>query len=374
MKKIIHIAQSAGGVSEYIYMLLNNISKYKYEHILIASEDYKEQERRFTGLVSKMYFVPMKREINIKNDIDSILKVRKILKKEKPNIVYLHSSKAGAIGRISLLFNRKIKIIYNAHGWSFNANLGSNPKKYAIIERILAIKTNKIINISKNEYQSAIENKISNNKKMLIIENGIDFKKFNNNEQYRNHTRIKYKIKEDEILLGIVGRISEQKDPITAIRAFKKLTEKYNNIKIMYVGNGNLEEKIIKFSMENNVNDKVIITGWVNNVQEYIPAFDIAILPSKWEGFGLAIIEYIACNKPIIATNVGGIQDIINNEDVKGILIKSENENELYEAIDEQLSNNIITKKDIINNYKYCSKKFNIMNVVKEHEKIFDNI
>ena len=111
-KKIIYIAQSAGGVAEYIYMFLNNINKEKYEHILIVSQDYKEQISRFENLVSKIYFVPMIREINIKSDIKAIVKIKQIINNEKPNIVYLHSSKAGAIGRIALLFKKKIRFLW----------------------------------------------------------------------------------------------------------------------------------------------------------------------------------------------------------------------------------------------------------------------
>ena len=89
----------------------------------------------------------MVRDIKIKDDLKSTYKVRKILKKEKPDIVYLHSSKAGAIVRLALLLNFKTKILYNAHGWYFNADIGEKKKKViALIERILAIKTNKIIN------------------------------------------------------------------------------------------------------------------------------------------------------------------------------------------------------------------------------------
>ena len=81
-KKIIHIAQSAGGVAEYIYMLMKNMNKEQYTNILIVSEDYKEQINRFQNLVEKIYFVPMIREIKIKSDFLAVKEVRKILKLE----------------------------------------------------------------------------------------------------------------------------------------------------------------------------------------------------------------------------------------------------------------------------------------------------
>lgn len=369
-KKIIHIAQSAGGVAEYIYMLMKNMNKEQYTNILIVSEDYKEQINRFQNLVEKIYFVPMIREINIKSDFLAVKEVRKILKLEKPDIIYLHSSKAGAIGRIALLFNMKTKIVYNAHGWYFNAQISKLKKKiFAIIERILALKTNKIINISKSEYTSAIQYKIAPKKKMCIIENGIDFSKFEKCDQYRENTRKAYQIKENEILIGVVGRISEQKDPMTSIKAFKLIHEKNKNTKFMFIGSGELEKQILEYAKQNKIEKDIIITGWIKEVEKYIPALEIAILPSKWEGFGLVLIEYMACDKPIIASNVGGIADIIQNEK-NGYLIPVGNEKELAKKI-ELLIYNQEKREEFINNNKINRQQYTIVNVIKKHEEIF---
>ena len=169
-KKIVYIAQSAGGVAEYLYMFLKNLPNQEYENILIVSEDYKEQLERFKPYISQIHIVSMKREINFKNDIKAIIQIGSLLKEIKPDIVYLHSSKAGAVGRIALLFDFKTKILYNAHGWYFNAKISNKKKKfYAIIEKILALKTTKIINISKAEYDSAMQYKIAPQKKMCLI-------------------------------------------------------------------------------------------------------------------------------------------------------------------------------------------------------------
>ena len=170
-KKIIFMAQSyGGGVTEYLYMLLSKLNRDKYYSILLFSEEYKEQEERFKKISNKIYYIPMSRNINIKKDLKAIKETRKIFKKEKPNIVYAQSSKAGAISRIALFLNSKVKKIYNSHGWYFNADIGNKKKKiFLIIEKILAITTNMIINISQNEYETALKNKIAPQKKMCII-------------------------------------------------------------------------------------------------------------------------------------------------------------------------------------------------------------
>lgn len=372
-KTIVHIAQSAGGVAEYLYMFFKNFKDENYENVLIVSEDYKNQLERFKTYTSNIYIVPMVREVEAKKDIKSIIKVRKILKQIKPDIVYLHSSKAGAIGRIALAFNFKTKILYNAHGWYFNAQISDKKKKlFALIERILAIKTDKIINISKSEYDSALKYKIAPEKKMCIIENGIDFTKFQNNDKYREETRKKYDITENEIVIGVVGRLTEQKDPITMIKAFELVNKENNNTRLMYVGSGELEEDVRQYAKEHNILDKVIITGWVDNVEKYIPAFDIAVLPSKWEGFGLVLIEYMACNKPIVATNVGGIKDIIENYR-NGILCNVQDYKTISETIIFLIENEDL-KERIISQNKVYKEKYNIQNVINNYMEICKKI
>lgn len=366
MKKIVYIAQSAGGVAEYLYMLLKNFKNKEYESILIVSEDYNEQLERFKPYVSHIYIIPMIRELNLKTDIKAILELKKRLKKIRPDIVYLNSSKAGGIGRLALLFDFRVKILYNAHGWYFSAKISDKKKKlFALMEKILALKTTKIINISKAEQESALKYKIAPKKKMTIIENGIDFSRFDNCDVNRKETRNKYNIKEDDIVIGVVGRISEQKDPMTSIQAFKIVKEKYPNTKLLMVGSGELEEDVIKYAKDNAINQDVIITGWVNCVEEYIPAFDIAILPSKWEGFGLVIVEYMACDKPIIASNVGGIANIITNEE-NGLLVNCEDYKMLADKIEKIITDKAMTEKIIARNKEY-RKKYDISEFIKKY-------
>lgn len=372
-KKIVHIAQSAGGVAEYLYMFLKNWTNEDYENILIVSQDYKNQLNRFEAYASKIIMVPMVREVKFKDDIKSILNTRKALKQIKPDIVYLHSSKAGAIGRIALAFNFKTPILYNAHGWYFNAQI-SNKKKslFVLVEKILAIKTNKIINISKSEYESALKYKIAPEKKMCIIENGIDFTKFQNNDKYRDETRKQYCIKEDEIVIGVVGRLTEQKDPMTVLKAFELINKENKNTRLMYVGSGELEQEVKQYAKEHNILDKIIVTGWIYTVEQYIPAFDIAVLPSKWEGFGLVLIEYMACDKPIIATKIGGILNIIKNEE-SGYLVDVGDYKNISNRINFIIKNNQEMKK-IIENNQNNREKYNIKCTIEKHIKMIEGI
>lgn len=172
--------------------------------------------------------------------------------------------------------------------------------------------------------------------------------------------------------MELFGRLSEQKDPITTIKAFKNVNEKYSNTKLIYVGSGELDNDVKEYAKENNILDKVIITGWVNDVEKYIPTFDIALLPSKWEGFGLVLIEYMACDKPIIASKIGGIQNIINDRE-NGLLFETEDYKQLCDSVVELIEDSTL-KNNIINNNKIRRQKYNVQNEVNKTKNIFDSI
>lgn len=370
--KVVHIVQSAGGVANYLKDFLKYINKSKYENIVIASKDYKEKED-IIQRCNKIFFLDMVREIKIKKDMLAIKEIRQIIKKEQPDIVYLHSSKAGALGRIALLFDRKIKIVYNAHGWYFNADIGKKKIIYQIIEKILAYRADKIIAISKSEYDSALEKNICKENKICLIENGIDIEAYKDYEKYKENMKKHYKLEEDSIVVGIVGRISEQKDPMTSIKAATQIIKQNRKIYFMFVGDGELKEKILQFAKEQKVDSNIIITGWVKEVKTYISMFDIALLPSKWEGFGLAILEYMICKKPIIATNIGGIANILNKHN-SAFFIKKGNEKDIVEHIKYIINNPKKVEKIVEQNYEDCKNRFSIKTEVKKHEKLFEEI
>lgn len=370
--KVVHILQSAGGVAEYLKYFLKYIDTKKFENVIIASKDYMDQ-KEVEENCDKLFYVDMIRNINVCKDIHSILKIRKIIKQEKPDILYLHSSKAGALGRIATCFNKKIKIIYNAHGWYFNADIGKTKQKvFELIEKILAYKTDKIIVISKSELDTAIEKRICNKNKLVLIENGIDTEKYDNCNKYRENTRKKYNIKESDIVVGVVGRLSEQKDPISSMKAAVELIKENRNIYFMFVGKGELEDKILQIAKENKIDKNIIITGWVTNVREYIPAFDIALLPSKWEGFGLAILEYMICKKPIITTKVGGISNILAQENA--FWIEKEKPDDIVNQVKKIISEKQNISNIIHHNYNECKNKYSVERVVLQTENIFTEL
>ena len=155
--KILHVAQAAGGVDRYIRMLLKYLDKGKCENILVCSQDFHEEDYR--DLADAFEQIKMTRTIG-GNDLKAINGVRRLIIKYQPDIVYAHSSKAGAIARVADI-GLKNRCLYNPHGWAFNMRCSAKKKMmYTAIEKVAAPFCDKIICISDAEKQSALENKI----------------------------------------------------------------------------------------------------------------------------------------------------------------------------------------------------------------------
>jgi len=366
--KIMHIVQSAGGVEEYIFLLINNMNLNKYNNILVTSFDY--EKNRFEKIVTNHEQINMQRNINFIKDIRAILQIRKLIKKSSPDIIYMHSSKAGALGRIANIGISNISI-YNAHGWSFNMECGRLKKAlYIFIERGLALFCNKIIAISNFEKNSAIKYKVCKPKKIKVIFNGIDIKKY---AQVKALTRKKLGIPHDAYIIGMVGRITKQKAPDTFIKAAQKIKEKIPNAYFIIVGDGDERDKIEKLIIEKNLKDSTYITGWVKKPMEYIKLFDQAMILSRWEGFGLVLAEYMFARKAIIATRVDAIPNIIEHE-VNGLLVKVNSVEEINNACLKIFNNKDLSNILIDNGYKIVCEKYNINRVVQEHYELFNVI
>lgn len=128
MKKIriLNVAQAAGGVDRYIRMLLKYLDKDKFENVLVCSQDFHEED--YKGLVISFEQIEMTRAIG-GNDLKAIKEVRALIKKYNPDIVYAHSSKAGAIARVADIGLRN-HCVYNPHGWAFNMRCSAKKKQY----------------------------------------------------------------------------------------------------------------------------------------------------------------------------------------------------------------------------------------------------
>ena len=198
---------------------------------------------------------------------------------------------------------------------------------FLYIERLLARCTDKIICISEAERVSALKHKIADNEKLKVILNGIDFKAI---ESATPIQRKDLNIPEDAFVVGMIGRISAQKAPDIFIKAAKNIQKKIPNSYFIIVGDGEQREEIESYAQENNI--KLFISGWTDIPYSYLKVFDMAMLLSRWEGFGLAIVEYMAAKKNFVATRIDAIPTIVR-DGIDGILVDVDAPEQAADAI-----------------------------------------
>lgn len=327
--RILHVAQAAGGVDRYIRMLFKYMDHDRFENILVCARDFIRED--YNGLADAFEYVDMRRSIG-KSDIAVMRAVRKIIKKYKPDIVYAHSSKVSAIARIANI-GLGHPCIYNPHGWAFNME-NDKAGMYEKIERIATPFCGKIICILEFEKQSALEKRIRSEDKLHVIVNGVDIKGYEHRKAdgLSVVNRNVYSIPVNAFVVGMAGRISMQKAPDVFVKAAKLIKEKIPEAFFIIVGDGPDREKMERYAVENGLKESLLIMGWVENSLDNIDLFDVALLLSRWEGFELALLEYILTGKPAIASCVDAIPEIIRDGE-NGLLVDADNESQALESV-----------------------------------------
>lgn len=367
--KILHIAQAgAGGVERFVRLLISNLDRSKFENYLICAEDYSADN--YVNYVEE--FIPLKMKGNLSfKDFLFILEIRKLIKRINPDIVYAHSSKAGVIARLADI-GLKNKIIYNPHGWAFNMN-GSRYKRlfYAFIEKVCSCLCDKIVCVSDSEKMSALKWHTCKDNKIKVIYNGIDVDDY----KKRNYLSSKndLKIPENSYVVGMVGRVAEQKAPEVFVETARIVKQKIDNAFFVIVGDGPLIEKIKELIERYKLTNFFLVTGWKEDPIEYARYFDVSCLLSRWEAFGLVLAEYMMIKSPIVATNVDAIPNLIKDNE-NGLLICKDNYKEAADAICKLHENANLVKQLTDHAYSDLLKRFDIKLVIKNHENLFSEL
>lgn len=356
--RVMHVAECNGGVDRFLKSFL----KYSTcENILILSQLYnKEEYEVYSNNVESMY---MSHDIDI-SALKEVIILRKKIKKYKPDVVCAHSSIAGAITRMAAI-GLNVKVIYNPHGWSFNMK-SKRKKVFILLERIMAFLCDAIVCVSEAEKESALREKICNEDKLHVIYNGIDISK--NFEE-----KINLSIPKNSFVIGMVGRICDQKAPDIFVNMAAEIQKEIDNAYFVIVGDAINEEKEERIKIEklaNKLGVRLLITGWVNNPLAYMQNFNIGCLLSRWEGFGLVISEYMLMNVPVVATNVDAIPYLIQ-DGINGKLVDVDNWKMAAKAVIELAKNSDERKKLVENGKKIVCERFDVRRVSREYEELY---
>jgi glycosyltransferase involved in cell wall biosynthesis len=297
--------------------------------LVIGGKDDHEQDAvhltRNLG-IEPVVVSEMKRDINPGNDGKAYQRIKELIEKFRPDIVHTHAAKSGVIGRMAAEACNVPVVVHTFHGHVFHSYFNEwKTKTFIHIERYLARRSTGIVAISPSQKEElAGIYKICPEDKIDIIPLGLDLDKFvQNQDQKRQQFREQYQIEDDEITIGIVGRIVPIKNHSLFVAAAARLAASTSKkLRFVIVGDGDMRSQMegefkgagidYAYYPEDQRKATAFCTSWLTNMDEVFAGLDIVALTSHNEGTPVSLIEAQAASRPIVSTNVGGVTDVVN--------------------------------------------------------------
>lgn len=370
------------------------LSKYispDFETLLVGgAKDDTEASSDF--IVSNLGLQPviieeMKREIDLKNDFAAYKKIKKIIQEFKPDIVHTHAAKAGTVGRLAAYNCGVPIIIHTFHGHVFHSYFGKlKTTFYKNIERYLAKKSTAIIAISEKQKDELTRiHRICNASKVVVIPLGFDLRKFQTDQvEKRNAFRNKYNVSDDELVISIIGRLVSIKNHAMFLEGIKIVSEQTKQkIRAFIIGDGEertiIESKATALNLpftdatKSNAKTVLTFTSWIKDIDVALAGSDIITLTSFNEGTPVSLIEAQAANKPIVTTNVGGIENVVL-EDVTALLCENNNVTQFVEQLLKITENKELRLKMAEQGWNHVRDKFHFNRLVSDMEEMYKKL
>lgn len=369
-KKIMYVITKSnwGGAQKYVYDFAVSFDKEGFDVVVVLGGDGDLKTKCEEKNIRVISLPQLSRDISIKNEFKVFFDLLKIFRKEKPGVVHLNSSKIGGLGSLAGRIARVKRIIFTAHGWAFNEDRNWFQKlSIKFLSWLTVLFSHKTITVAKREKEQMIGMPFVSNK-IFTVYNAVKPVDFMRKEEARE--KLLGEQKEDFIWVGTIAELHKNKGLKYAIKAIGLLKEEGKKVIFVVISGGEERKELEKIIKEKNLSDRVFLVGKYDKAVELLWAFDMFLLPSIKEGLPYVLLEAGLAGLPVIATNVGGISEIIKNMET-GIVIRSKNSKEIYLAILYMMNN--IEKSDYFrsNLQKKVKEKFGFERMIKETKKLY---
>jgi len=355
---------NVGGPAKHVVWLTAGLQDLGFNTLLVAGrvpEGEEDMGYFATELgVEPHYIQEMSREISLKDGI-TIWKLFQLFQRERPDIVHTHTAKAGTVGRIAgFLYRwmtpkvfigqpRPCKFVHTYHGHIFHSYYGAfKTRLFIFVEKVLArLITDRLLVVS-NQQQDEIGGRfrVGRASQFRVVPLGLDLKVFDNGFSRRQWFRRELGLSDNLILVGIVGRLTEIKNHELFLRSVARFKEAGGearpSTRFVVIGDGSLRQPLEALAGSLGLTDDVIFVGSRRDPQNFYPALDIVALTSRNEGTPLTLIEAMANARPVIATAVGGVVDLLgeplpsslnHRECTRGISVRPDDEHAFAEGL-----------------------------------------
>ncbi|MDE4541581.1 glycosyltransferase family 4 protein [Thermoanaerobacterium sp. R66] len=366
--RVLHVVREAeGGMKKHLLSILNGLDKDKYQLAVGCSFDKKTTDDLIEDGVS-VYRVDICDGINFKKDFAAIKKLRAIIDDFRPHIIHFHGAKASLVGRLASL-GYNLKIAVTVHNFPNYKNMNKIKKYfYLTINKYLNKKTDAVVAVSYALKNAIVDEESIPSDKVRIVYNGIDVPQFIKEPL---KLREKYDIASDTLIIGCVARLIPSKGVQDLIESLNILRGKVKAF-VFIAGDGPYMEHLKDMARDLKL-DNVEFLGFIEDIFNFLSSIDIFVLPSHSEGFGISVAEAMALGVPVIATDVGGIPEIVKNDE-NGIIVKSEAPKDLANAIEVLVLNEDLRNKFSKKGKEYILSNFSKEKMIKELDFLYDEL
>lgn len=261
------------------------------------------------------------RHLNPKSDLTALWSLVALLRQEQPHIVHTHTSKAGFLGRLAARIAGVPVIVHTPHGHVFYGHFGSvSSWVFLQIERVLAWITDQLIALTTAEKTEHLERGVGSADRFSVIPSGIDLDRF---KQVRKAGKMMpewFGCPPDATVIGSVGWLTDIKGHRFLVDAVARLKHEYPHLHLVILGTGDQHDALLHRASTAGISQSVHLVGHREDVELALAGMDGFVLPSLNEGMGRALVEAMAAGLPVIASRVGGIPALIEDEK-NGLLV-----------------------------------------------------
>jgi glycosyltransferase involved in cell wall biosynthesis len=333
--RIAHVitnAESFGGAQRNTLLTLKGLVRDRYEAELVCGPGGRLiKEARAIGIA--VHVVPdLIRQIHPLKDCRALFILNKLFRSRDYDIVHTHSSKGGFLGRLAAWLAQVPVIVHTVHGVPCEMNGDLKSRLYVGMERVVGGVTDCLICVGKDLCREVAEWRIVPKEKLVTIYSGIDFSSY---VMQRPALAVKRELGVEGAwpIIGCVGRLSQQKAQNYLVEATALLKDKYPKIRLLLVGEGGLRAILEKRIQALGLATHVLLLGQRDDIADLLHIFDIYAMSSRWEGVGRALTEAMHCSRPIAATAVNGVRELIVHEET-GLCVPPHDPAALAAAID----------------------------------------
>lgn len=362
-----------GGAQKYVYDIATNLQKDKFEIVVALGGSGILIQKLHEQKIPVIPIFSLARDVDPGSDMSAFLELLSIFRKEKPDVVHLNSAKAGGVGALAARLARVPKIVFTAHGWAFNEERPMWQeliiKFFSWITVILSHETIAVSDAVKNDTKNwpLVAEKIS------VIKNGVTGPDFYLREEARSQLFLQtgVTLPSNAFLVGTIAELHKNKGLTYAIEAFAKIIPKNPSIYYFILGGGEEKERLEALLTHRGIQGRVFLLGFVEDASRFLLAFDVFLLPSLTEALGLVLLEAGLAKLPVVASRVGGIPEIINDNET-GFLVPAREPEATAEAIVKLMADQSLMKRFGEKLHKRVLTDFSLDRVITETSSLYE--